>query len=225
MKKLFAVVFALLLSAQGWAEEYGQYDARRLLTVAETPAGKTYGFDGAYLEQILNDLARHAQNYPPQFDSPQDKQRAVRDVRTVAGMLDILLQGPAPNPELLLRAAWLGSMGHNLDIPGSPEKAEAAFKRLLALQPEHPRGNYLYGTFLAGSGRAKEALPPLEKALAAGVVDAAYAIGMTWLSLGDKTRALASLEDYRRSRLGDENAARLIEAVRNASLQLRQNPG
>ncbi|MFZ5581603.1 MAG: tetratricopeptide repeat protein [Pseudomonadota bacterium] len=212
---------ALLLGTGAHAREYGIYDPKRLLTVTETPSGKKYGFDGAYLDQMLNDLAAHAKNYPPQFDTPQDRQRATQDVKVISGMLDTLVNVPNPNPDLLLRAAHLGSMGHNLEIPGAADKANALFQRLLQLEPAHPRGNYLYGTFLAGAGKPREALPYLEKALAAGIADAAFTLGMAHLSLKDQDGALKYLEDYKRRRPGDANADRFIDAIRNGRIEIR----
>jgi predicted Zn-dependent protease len=99
----------------------------------------------------------------------------------LSGMLDILINGPSPNPEILWRAGFLNSMGHNLDIAGSAEKTSTIFKNLLAMSPSDPRGNYMYGTYLAGIGKPKDALPYLEKALFVGVADAAYTLGMTHL--------------------------------------------
>ena len=185
--RIFLLALSILLNASlSHAKEYGNYDPKRMLTVSESPSGKRYGFDAAYLDLMLNDLSLHAKNYPPKFDTPQDRQRATRDVKMLSGMLDILINGPAPNPELLVRAGFLNSIGHNLDIAGSAEKSTAIFQRLLAAAPSDPRGDFMYGTFLAGAGKPKEALPYLEKALAVGVVDAAYAIGMTYLTIGDK---------------------------------------
>ena len=79
----------------------------------------------------------------------------------------------------------------------------------------------MYGTFLAGVGKPKEALPYLEKALAVGVVDAAYAIGMTYLSLGDKEQALKSLENYKQRKPSDENVVKLIDAIRNGKIEIK----
>lgn len=225
MRKLLFIAFALLLAAAASAREYGNYDPKRLLTVSETPSGKKYGFDGAYLDRMLNDLSAHAKNYPPQFDTPQDKQRAVRDAKALSGMLDTLINVPAPDPELLVRAGYVNSIGHNLDIPGAAAKADAIFRRLLAASPADPRGNYMYGTFLAGAGKSRESLPYLEKALAAGVADAAYAIGMTYLTLGDKEQALRKLEDYKRRKPGDANVDKLIDAIRNGKFEIKRAPG
>ncbi|MCK9201408.1 MAG: hypothetical protein M0P59_06910 [Gallionella sp.] len=221
MHRLLLTLLVVLVTSSASAREYGNYDPKRLLTVSETPAGKNYGFDGAYLDQMLNDLSAHAKNYPPQFDTPQDKQRATQDVKALSGMLDILINVPNPNPELLVRAGYVNSMGHNLDISGAAEKTNSIFLRLLAAVPSDPRGNYMYGTFLAGVGKPKEALPYLEKALAVGVVDAAYAIGMTYLSLGDKEQALKSLENYKQRKPSDENVVKLIDAIRNGKIEIK----
>jgi tetratricopeptide (TPR) repeat protein len=222
--RLYLLVLALLLNISlSHAKEYGNYDPKRLATVSESPTGKKYEFDTAYLDRMLNDLALHAKNYPPSFDSPQDQQRAIKDVKMLSGMLDVLINVPTPNPDLLGRAGFLNSIGYNLNIAGSGEKASLIFQRLLAAAPSDPRGNLMYGTFLAGSNKPKEALPYLERALAVGVVDAAYAIGMTYLTLGDKKRALQNLEDYKRRKPNDGSVGKLIDAIRNGKIELKKN--
>jgi len=225
MRKFLFALIVLLIASVASAREYGNYDPKRLLTVSDTPSGKKHGFDGAYFDQMLNDLSAHAKNYPPQFDTPQDQQRATQDVKALSGMLDILINIPTPNPELLVRAGYLNSIGHNLNVAGSAEKANSIFQRLLTATPSDPRGNFMYGTFLAGIGKAKDALPYLEKALAAGVADAAYAIGMTYLTLGDKERAIKNLEDYKRRKPSDTNVDKLVDAIRNGKIEFKGNPG
>lgn len=225
MRKFLLAAFILSVAASATAREYGSYDPTRLLTVSETPSGKKYGFDATYLDLMLNDLSAHAQNYPPQFDTPQDKQRAARDVKALSGMLDILINVPAPNPELLVRAGYVNIIGHNLDIAGAAEKASSIFQRLLAASPSDPRGNYMYGTFLASAGKPKEAIPYLEKAIAVGVDDAAYAIGMAYLTLGDKEQALKNLDDYKRRKPGDKNVDKLIDVIRNGKIEFKRAHG
>jgi tetratricopeptide (TPR) repeat protein len=221
---LFAL-FALLIASAASARDYGSYDPKRLLTVSETPSGKKYGVDVAYLDQMLNDLSSHAKNYPAQFDTPQDQRRATHDVKTLSGMLDILIDAPTPNPELLVRAGYLNSLGHNLDIAGAAEKADSIFQRLLAGTPSDPRGNFMYGTFLAGVGKSKEALPYLEKALSVGVIDAAYAIGMAYMMLGDKEQALRNLEEYKRRKPADDHVDKVIDAIRQGNVEFKRHPG
>jgi tetratricopeptide (TPR) repeat protein len=224
MHRFFLVLLVAFLSFNASAREYANHDPRRLLTVSETPSGKKYGFDGAYLDQMLNDLSIHAKNYPPQFDTQEDKRRATRDVKALSGMLDILINVPTPNPELLVRAGFVNSMGHNLDIPGAAEKADSIFLKLLAAKPSDPRGNYMYGAFLASVGKSREALPYLEKAASVGVADAVFSIGTVYLTLGDKEKALKNLEDYRRRKPDDEGVDKLIEAIRKGKVEVKKTP-
>jgi tetratricopeptide (TPR) repeat protein len=82
----------------------------------------------------------------------------------------------------------------------------------------------MYGKYLSGVGKPKEALPYIEKALSLGVIDAAYAIGMTHLTLGDKEQALKSLEDYKRRKPSDGSVDQLIDAIRNGKIEFQGNP-
>lgn len=222
MRNYLFTLSVLLIVSSAQAKEYGNYDPMRLLTVSETPSGKKHSLDGMYLDRMLNDLSAHAKNYPPEFDTPQDQQRATQHVKAVSALLDVLINVPNPNPKLLLRAGQLNSIGHNLDIAGSAEKAGAIFQRLLTASPLDPQGNYMYGTFLTGVGKPHEALPYLSKALAIGVTDAAYAIGMTYLTLGDKEHALKNLEDYKRRKPSDTNVDKLIDAIRSGEIEFKK---
>ncbi|MDR2507812.1 MAG: hypothetical protein LBD67_07445 [Candidatus Accumulibacter sp.] len=218
---ILAFLFVVFAVPGASAKEYGNHDLTRLLKESETSSGKKHSFNAAYLDKILNDLSAHARNYPPRFDTPQDQQRAAKDVKILSGMLDTLISVPTPNLELLVRAGFLNSIGHNLDIPGAAEKANSIFLRLLALSPSDPRGNYMYGNFLSGTGKAKEALPYLEKALAAGVVDAGFSIGLAYVFLGEKDRAIKSLEDYKRRKPDDENVDKIIDAIRHGRFEIK----
>lgn len=223
----FALVVFSLLCVFSFAEakEYGNYNLKhslkKIITVSDASTGAHTSVHLDYLDQILTDLSLHARNYPPTFDTPQDKARAVEDVKTLSVLLEILVNGPNPHPELLLRAGLLNSIGHNLDIPGTADEAKLLFQKLLATSPSDPRANYHYGTFLAGAAKSREALPYLEKALSAGVGDAAYSIGMAYLILGDKQKALSNLEAYQQHRPNDEPLAKLIDDIRNGQFKIQ----
>jgi Flp pilus assembly protein TadD len=116
---------------------------------------------------------------------------------------------------MLLHTAVANSIGNNFDLQGAAGDAEKYFRKLLALNPEHPQGNMRYGAYLAGTNRGREALPYLLKAQALGVREASYTLGLTWLILGDKAKALENLERYQS--LGSRSARidQLIAAVRS----------
>lgn len=219
MKRIVILALSMLLASTCiYAREYGKYDLDRMRTIEETSSGKKYGMDEKYLDPMLHDLGFHARNSPPQFDTDEDRKRAVLDVRAMSGMFDAVLSGPEPDTELLVRAGFLNIIGRNLGIPGSAEKAKTYFNSLLKAAPSDPQGNYLYGTFLASEGKTKKALKYLEKALSVGVTDAAYTLGMAYLKLGNKKKALENLEIFRqRSPYHDESVAKLIEDIQSGN--------
>ena len=221
-----AAIFAactLLLPGQALAKEYGQYDLKLLLG-ASPPPGKGGTFNVAYLDRVLQDLGQHAANYPPQFDSARDQQRAQRDVGFLMGMLDAGFGNTAP-PELLLRMGVLGVYGHNLQVPNAAAYAQARFTMLLEHNPEHAAGNYQFGQFLAASGRSKEAMPYLMRAKDKGVVPASYTLGMVYLGLGDKPRAIEMLTAYQRAEPTNGSVGKLIQAIREGKMEVKRVGG
>ena len=218
MRIVFIILSIFLCSTFALAKEYGTYDPKKILAVAESPSGKKDDIDLEYLDLMLHNLALHAKNRPASFDTPQDRQRAVADIDTLSRILDALAKPADANPEILRRAGFLNSMGHNMDIPGCGRKALSNFLQLLSIAPSDPGGNYMYGTFLASSGKAREALPYLKRALAAGEADASLALGTTYLSLDDETKALENLEAFRQSNPDDPSVAKLIDAIRNGKM-------
>jgi hypothetical protein len=203
------------------AQEYGHYDIHKLVSVAETVPGKhSATINVAYLSQILDDLGRHATTYPPHFASPDDRRRAEHDVTAISTLLDPLVGSFSNNPTLLLRLALLHGIGHNLDIPGSADKAIGAFTTLLNLKPDDPQANYQYGAFLAARTIKGEGIPFLEKAKGLGVVDADYWLGMSYQVIGERTKAVENLESYTKRVPTDQNAARILDTVRKGKMEI-----
>jgi hypothetical protein len=223
MTLLLALLLASLGAPAAWAAPYGNYDVRQLLVPASKP-GAGGSFNLAYLDSMLADLSAPVGNYPPQFDSPADMQRAQRDTHQLTGMLHAAF-GWSPPDALLLRMALLGSVGHTREVPGSAEFAQNHFERLLRANADDPWGNYHYGSFLAGSARAREALPYLHKARDKGERPALYAIGLAQLSLGDKLSALGALNEYQKRNLSDQRVRGLVDATRDGKLEIQSKRG
>lgn len=218
------MALAICLPVRLLAAPYGSYDLRQLLIPA--PAGGAGGtVSRRYLDAMLDDIAQHAANYPPRFDSAADQQRAQRDVANLMGMLDTTFGGTGAPPEILLRMGILGAAGHNLDIPKAAAYAEARFGKLLSASPEHPLANYHFGQLLAGSGRLTEAMPYLFKARDKGVVPASYALGIAHLGQGDSQKALVYLSEYHKAQPADPNVGKLILAIRERKVEVRKTGG
>jgi tetratricopeptide (TPR) repeat protein len=197
MRTMVLLLILVLATPMACAMSYPGHDPQKILTVSENASGqKTYGLDIRYLDHMLGDLSRHAGRYPPSFDSKDQKQRAIQDLVALSGMLRLLLNDSKSNTQIVLRSAIANRMGRNLDIPGAAEKAEQQFQALLQVEPEAPQGNYQFGIFLAETGRVELSIPYLEKALALGLGEANYSLGMAYLGLGNKAEALVRLRAY-----------------------------
>jgi tetratricopeptide (TPR) repeat protein len=223
MKRGFIVLVLCSTCAIAQAMEYGHYDVKSVVSISETtPGNPSVTINVAYFVQILNDLGSHAGTWPVHFDSADDQHRAEHDVVSLSALLDPFADS-FNTKALLLRLALLHAVGHNLDIPGADEKAVAVFNKVLQLWPNDLQANYRYGVFLAGTTKFRnEAIPLLEKAKALGVVDAEYTLGHTYLSLGDKVKAVENLKSYTTRVPNDENAARALDAVSNDKVEGKQ---
>lgn len=215
-----ALLFSLLCTSLH-AAEYGRHDLKRLVQPKAPPAtGAT--LDLAFLDKVLADLRQHAGNYPPHFDAPADAQRAQRDATALMGMLNAMFSTAALPSDMLLRLGVLGAVAHNLDAPGGAAFAQSYFEKLLKTKPDHAAGNYHYGTFLASTGRPKEALPYLLQAKAQGVTPALYGLGMSYLTLGDTAKALENLQAYQKAEPKDSSIGKLIEAIQSGRIETRK---
>jgi len=59
-----------------------------------------------------------------------------------------------------------------------------------------------------------------EKALRAGTVDAAYSLGMVYLSILEQKKALEYLEIYHQHRPSDKHVVKIIEAIRSGNIKI-----
>ena len=223
MRRIALGTVLLSIAVLGQAKEYGHYEIKSIATVSQSATGQhSVTINFSLLDQLLADLSIHNNNYPAQFDTAEDRQRAVRDVIAVSKILDILLDNPSPNAEVLLRAAEVNGIGHNLDIPGAGEKAMTDFTALLNRSPDDPRADYLYGKFLVSAGKPREAIPLLEKAKATTALNADWTLGLAYLALNARAKALESLEEYVKRVPNDKNAAKLIDAIRNGAVEFKK---
>jgi hypothetical protein len=198
------------------ARAYGRYDIGKVAALTQTAPGKhSVSVNLVYLTQVLDDLGRHAGSYPPHFEYPDDRHRAESDVSAISALLDPLSQEFSQSPSLQLRLGVLHAIGFNLDLPGSYEKAVAAFSTLMKLTPNDPQANYQYGAFLAATTPKGDGIPFLERAKAHGVLNADYWLGMSYAVLGEKAKAVENLESYTKGVPSDQNAGRILDAVRN----------
>lgn len=93
-----------------------------------------------------------------------------------------------------IKAVFQGAV--RLHQANRTEEAAASYRQLLALQPDHTAGLYLYGMLLGQSGADDEAIVQLQHAVASspGYADAHQALGNLYLKQGLLAQARASFE-------------------------------
>jgi ribosomal protein S11 len=65
-------------------------------------------------------------------------------------------------------------------------------------------------------------LPYLEKALSLGANEAAYSIAVSNIALGNKPKAIESLELYLKGNPKDQSALRLLDAIRQGKIEVKK---
>jgi tetratricopeptide (TPR) repeat protein len=209
---------------------YVRHDLSKAMTINDGAAGKkTVSIDLRVVAAAVDDLSRHARDYPPKFREQEERVDAEQDAKSLSQLFDLLTgpEGDEVGVHVLLLAARLESIGHNLEIKGAAARAVRHFERLLAREPDHAEANLRYGGFLAGTAtRQKDSIPYLEKALRLGEEGARFTLGMAHLMLRDQDRALEHLEEYAKRHPGHTTTLELIAAIKSGRIErLESRPG
>ena len=174
----------------------------------------------ASIDAAISRVSTHAKNYPPKFASDSERKHIEAELTAVLTSLDAALKEHPDNPGLLFRSGFANAMGHNLDFRGCPEQCMKSYEKLLELEPENPNANFYYGQFLASTAaHQKESIQYLEKALAVGMTDSHYTLGLVLLTQGNKKAALKHLHEYARLNPTDEQAKNIIEHINKSEVK------
>jgi TPR repeat protein len=174
--------------------------------------------DLGVVDSFLQIIARYADSYPPRFDNAAERRDATDKLTRLIEVLAALDTGSTVSVDLLRREAFAYNLGCNLDLPNSCAKTMDVYTRLLKMTPDEPAANYLYGVFLAGlPPKQREAIPYLKKSLTLGVKRANYSLGMLYLALRDKQKALSYMQVYSADFPDDQNAKQIIADIKSGN--------
>lgn len=202
------------------------YALKDTVTTQTGPDGKTtQQLNVPVVDDLLQTIAHYAGNYPPQFDNDAERADVSDRLTSLIVLLATADSGAPANVEVLRREAFAFNLGCNLHLRNSCDKAADTYQRLLAMTPDDPAANYLYGVFLGGTtSRQRDSIPYLDKALQLGVKQAGFTLATVYLMLGDKDKAISYMQAYSADFPDDPNAKQFIAAVRSGKPGGRQAP-
>ncbi|QDT09495.1 hypothetical protein K239x_14410 [Planctomycetes bacterium K23_9] len=174
----------------------------------------SHGLNMPRLDEVLNNLHRHAASYPTRFANEQDQARARDDATKLSVFFDTLDQPDQKDGGMLLRSAMLNAMAHHLDIAGSMSKADQYFERLIQLKPDAANAHQQYGLFLASSARSKQAVKHLTQAKLLGA-RVGFPLAMAHFATGDRNAAIEQLNLYLQNQPHDQKARRMLAAIQD----------
>jgi tetratricopeptide (TPR) repeat protein len=156
-----------------------------------------YSIDNEVMGKVYARIAVHSKYYPPEFEGNAQEVEIRAELKNLLNTLDVINKYDTSNLVLLGWVGMLHSLGYNLDLPGSGEKATIAFTELLKLDPDNPEGNYRYGLFLSQTSNGQaESIGYLSSALDLGVKEAKFDLGRTHMQLGNNDLSIQYLKEY-----------------------------
>lgn len=223
---LIVCLFALITGcATNKSVQIWKYEISDILVKQQNENGQTtYSANVEIIDYYINRISINAKEYPPRFSSKEEQEEVTSKLSQLINILEIIGENQQENPDFLFQAAIANSMGHNLDLQGSADRAKNYFDKLLNISPENPEANYQYGMFLSGTSAYHfDGIPYLEKALAYGQKDALFTLGLLAVQQGHKEKGLAYLTEFSENNPEDTYAKRVINAVNEGKIQFKSN--
>ena len=221
MKKIILATLCMSLFAFAQAKPYPKHDLTQIIQPNRVNFTAT--------EPIIQDLSDHAKMYPTQFDNEKDKALATQEASELARIFDGLLATEIVTPQnqnyhfVLLHAARINWIAHNLDVPNAADRANLHYQTLLKQVSNPDKANILgeYGNFLASSGQIKPAIQILKQAVQAGNTRAKRSLAMAYLSNNQKDNTLKTLREYTKAYPNDAEAKEFLNAIQNGRVEIK----
>jgi tetratricopeptide (TPR) repeat protein len=224
MKKYIITLLLFVFPFASLASDW-KYDLSDALSKSENDEGIIqYSVNLEVIDYYIARIAEHAKEYPPRFKSEEEFNEVAEKLDKLIGVLAIVEENQQKNADFLLKSAFVQSMAHNINMKGAAKKAKEEFDKLLELEPDNIKGNYLYGMFLSGTQKYHfESIPYLEKAFALGETDAQYTLGLLYYQQGDKNKGLSYLREYAANKPEQERVKKVISAIESGKLKFQHD--
>lgn len=176
----------------------------------------TVKIDTTLIDEFIDDVSPNARHYPPNFPNRTALHNTRENIKHLSAWLEPYANAADASFDVLLRAAKVNGMGRNLDL-GSEYgvRASTYIANALKLQPDHAEANFLYGMMLSEGGGFNEGKKYLDKAAAAGYLEAEQSLAQAALLNDNKTQALTILQRLQQSHPDNNQLREQINIVQN----------
>lgn len=189
----FIFIITVLITYNANAQCSNQCNLQEAFHTEEVNGQKRYLVKPDPINKCIHYVEIHAKNYPPSFNSKEERTCVESVLNKLLHTLKILTQ---VDKHYELPYAHCLAMGHNLDFKGTGEEANRIFQNILSKDPENAKVNYLYGMFLSQTHLNNEAFPFLHKARDNGIKEANFGLSSLYLSQNKMPEAIKYLEEY-----------------------------
>jgi tetratricopeptide (TPR) repeat protein len=173
------------------------------------------------IDSRIAPIFARASNYPPQFDSQEQRAETEKELHAIIDLLDRAHDAYPGDREILKRLAEANALGHNLDFAGCGETAIRQYEELLRQVPNDAKTQYLYGSFLSGTAYYESSVPHLEVAIQNGIADAHYTLAFVYIKMGQPERALPEFKAYLITDPENPTALKMVRQIQDGTLRLR----
>lgn len=172
--------------------------------------------DATLIDEFIDDVSPNARHYPPNFPNRTALYNTRENIRHLSAWLEPYATAPNASFDVLLRAAKINGMGRNLDM-GSEYgvRASTHIAQALKLNPNHTEANFLYGMMIAEGGGFNESKKYLDKAAAAGYLEAEQSLAQAALLNDNKAQALSILQRLQTTHPNNPQIREQINIIQN----------
>lgn len=199
----------------------GNVQLIKTITIAQTKSDPNKRIDVTLLDDFIEDVSPNARHYPPNFPTRTAEYQTKQIVTHLSNWLEPYANAPDASFDVLLRAVKINSMARNLDL-GSEfgVRASTYVARALAITPDHPEANFLYGMMLAEGGGFKEGEKYLQKAASLGYVEAEQSLAQSDLLNDNRQAALTRLQRLQGAHPNHPQLATQIDIINNGGFYI-----
>ncbi|RXI36664.1 hypothetical protein CRU99_13255 [Malaciobacter mytili] len=223
LKKQFGKILILLsiVTSNLFAIDW-KYKLNDSLFEKEIAGQKQYFINFKVYDYFIDTIALYASQYPPKFNNENERKEVIFKTKKLIEYLEFVSKTlEKKEPKIIYRLALANTLGHNLNIYNSGQKAKKYYEDILTYYPNSAQIYFLYGRFLAHTViYQKESIPILKKAIDLGEKEALFTLGMVYIVQKKNKEALQLLELYSKNYPNDSKVKVIINAIENNNIEI-----